>query len=91
VAVLKISRKQLEHYYDYREIKCPLSLVKAKQVLRKGRAGDRFYFHTCDASLFDDLCKLQVKLNISVQLEQTDRAELIVVVTCNHKNNLDLD
>ncbi|PWK53417.1 hypothetical protein [Pleionea mediterranea] len=82
---LKTSITQLKNYYDYREIKCPMSLVRAKQLLRKAQPGDCFHFHTFDISLYKDLRKLQVKLNICVQLEKTDNAELIVTVTCNHE------
>ncbi|WP_144393425.1 sulfurtransferase TusA family protein [Pleionea sediminis] len=49
------------NYFDYRQLRCPLSLVRAKLALKQGKKGQYFTFWVLDNSFYTDLKKLAQK------------------------------
>ena len=66
---------------DWTSYRCPLLLVKAKQVIKQLGCGESVIFIVADSSFYDDLNKLTAKLNIQLQRSSYEHSERILVTS----------
>ncbi len=66
--------------FDFRDLKCPMLLVRAKQCLKNGQQGDCYRFVVNDRNFAPDLSKLAKKhgFELRIENEQKDHWDVIV-------------
>ncbi len=75
--VLKINK--ITKQFDYRQLRCPLSLVQAKLELKQGKKGDVFVFKIEDKTFYTDLKKLEQKQRFNSCLKEQNGDWLVEV------------
>ncbi len=71
--------------FDFRELKCPLLLVRAKQCLKQGQVGDCFVFRVTDRSFVTDMSKLADKHGFELKVQSESHGEWCVSVLLNQR------